>query len=372
MKKYNSKNIYSIILVICVLLLVSFGMLMVFSASKYQAEQIYGDKYFFLKKQVIGAVIGLAVMVAMYFLDVEKLRKLDWVVLAISIIGLVLVFVPGLGKTNYGASRWIRLGPVSVQPSEIAKLGFIFFSASKLSQNKSDTKKFKSMLPTLLSGGLICLLIIMEPNMSITMCVGLCMLTMLFVGGSSLLHFGLLLIPIVLLVPLLIIIEPYRLQRLSAYLDPWSSPLEEGFQLIQSYYALGSGGVTGVGYGNSRQKNLFLPFAESDFIYSIIGEEFGFVVCVLIILVYLVIVICGLKIAKNANTRFKCYLATSITALIAIQSLLNVAVVTGSIPPTGLPLPFISAGSTSLVAFMGASGMLVSIARQGRKGKLET
>lgn len=370
MGKTRKKLKVDYILIACVLILLIFGIFMVYSASSYASLNTYGDKFYFAKKQIIGALLGVVGMVAMMFVPLEKIKKFDWLFLLISIIGLVLVFVPGLGKTNYGASRWITLGPISIQPSELAKFSFIFFSASRLSSMKSDPKKFRSMIPTLLSGGLICLLIILEPNMSITMCVGLCMLVMLFAGGSSIKHFLLLLIPIALLVPLLIVIEPYRLQRLTAFLDPWSSPLEEGFQLIQSYYALGSGGLYGVGYGNSRQKNLFLPFAESDFIFSIIGEEFGFIVCLILILIYVIVVARGFKIAKNANTRFKCYLATGISSLIAIQTLLNIAVVTGSIPPTGLPLPFISAGSTSLLVFMSAIGVVLNVDRQSRKSKI--
>ena len=203
--------------------------------------------------------------------------------------------------------------------------------------------------------------------MSITMCVGLTMIVMLFIGGASIKNLLLIGIPALCAVPLLIILEPYRMQRLTAFLDPWSSPLGDGFQLIQSYYALGSGGLFGLGYGNSRQKYLFLPFAESDFIFSIIGEELGFVFCVLIIAIYIVIVLRGIKIALKADTRFKCYLATGISAIIAIQTLINIAVVTGSIPPTGLPLPFISAGSTSLLVFMSAIGVMLNVDRQSGK-----
>lgn len=371
MKKIKSVLKLDYILLVFVLSLVIFGIFMVYSASSYQAQVIYEDKYFFLKKQIIGACLGLCAMILFAFVPIEKLKKFDWLFLVFSIAGLLLVFIPSLGKTSYGASRWINLGPITIQPSEIAKFGFIFFSASRLGNINNDPKKFKSMLPTLVSGGLVCLLIILEPNMSITMCVGLCMLVMLFVGGCSIKHFLLLLVPVILLVPTLIIIEPYRMKRLTAFLDPWSSPLEEGFQLIQSYYALGSGGAYGVGYGNSRQKNLFLPFAESDFIFSIIGEEFGFIVGLILIIVYVLIVYRGLKIARKAKTRFECYLTTGITALIAIQSLLNIAVVTGSIPPTGLPLPFISAGSTSLLVFMSAIGVVLNVNRQSRKNMIQ-
>ena len=163
------------------------------------------------------------------------------------------------------------------------------------------------------------------------------------------------------LVPLLIVIEPYRLKRLVAFLDPWSSAQGEGFQLVESLYSLGAGGFFGVGYGNSRQKYLFLPFAESDFIFSIIGEELGFAGCLFVIIVFVIIVVQAIKIALRAKDRFGCLLASGIASVIAVQVIINIAVVTGSIPPTGLPLPFISAGSTSLVVFMSAIGILLNI-----------
>ena len=368
-KKFKFSK-WGIILFLLVLLLAVFGVLMVYSASKYVALNNYNDQYFFMKKQITGVLLGLVGMIAFSFIPIEKIRKFDWIILLVGLIMLALVFVPGVGKSNYGATRWIGFGSLTIQPSEIAKFSFIFFSASRLSKVADDAKKFKALLPTLIAGGLTCLFIILEPNMSITMCVGLSMLVMLFVGGASFKHFIILLVPIILAVPLLIVIEPYRMQRLSAYLDPWSAPLGEGFQLIQSYYALGSGGWTGLGFGESRQKNLFLPFAESDFIFSIIGEEFGFIVSVIVIIIYVIVIFAGLKIASRAKTRFLCYLTTGIVSLIAIQTLLNIAVVTGSIPPTGLPLPFISAGSTSLLVFMSAIGVVLNVHRQSRKSRI--
>lgn len=352
------------LLVFCVLFLVGFGILMVYSASFYQAELTYSNKFFFMKKQIIGAFIGLAGMIAMYFADYEKLKKLKWVSIVLSAVLLVLVFIPHIGVRVYGAKRWINLGFFTLQPSEIAKFGFVLFAASSLAKANREVKSFKGILPTILAGCLMCLLIIMEPNMSITICVGVTMISMLFVGGASLKHFLLMLIPIVLLVPVLIIIEPYRLRRLIAFLDPFASAGSEGFQLVQSLYGISSGGLFGVGLFNSRQKYLFLPFSESDFIFSIIAEEFGLVGCFVIMAIFLVIVIRGMKISLNAPTRFGTYLASGIVSVIAVQMLVNIAVVSGSIPPTGVPLPFISAGSTSLVVFMSAIGILLNIDKQ--------
>ena len=358
------------LLVFCVLFLVGFGILMVYSASFYQAELTYSNKFFFMKKQIIGAFIGLAGMIAMYFVDYEKLKKLKWVSIVLSAVLLVLVFIPHIGVRVYGAKRWINLGFFTLQPSEIAKFGFVLFAASSLAKANREVKSFKGILPTILAGCLMCLLIIMEPNMSITICVGVTMISMLFVGGASLKHFLLMLIPIVLLVPVLIIIEPYRLRRLIAFLDPFASAGSEGFQLVQSLYGISSGGLFGVGLFNSRQKYLFLPFSESDFIFSIIAEEFGLVGCFVIMAIFLVIVIRGMKISLNAPTRFGTYLASGIVSVIAVQMLVNIAVVSGSIPPTGVPLPFISAGSTSLVVFMSAIGILLNIDKQTHTSNL--
>ncbi len=362
--KVSKKPKFDYILLVATILLVAFGILMVYSASYYSAELHYGDDMFFAKKQIIGAVIGLACMITISFVNYSILSKLRWWAMVISVVLLALVFIPGLGVTNYGATRWINLGITTIQPSEIAKFGFVIFASAYLSKNYEKVKKFTGILPVLLAGGVTCLLIILEPNMSITICVALTMIVMLIVGGARFKHFLLIGVPMVILAVVLVLIEPYRLKRLLAFIDPWSSAQDEGFQLVQSLYAVGSGGWFGVGLFNSRQKYLFLPFAESDFIFSIIAEEFGFVGCVLLCLVYLVIILRGLKIARKAPNRFGCYLATGIVAIIALQLIINIAVVTGSIPPTGLPLPFISAGSTSLVVFMSAVGVLLNIDRQ--------
>lgn len=350
-----------IVLLCCVVFLSLFGILMVYSASFYSANRTYNNPYFFLTKQTIGFVIGSISLILMSRINYNKLQKISSIIFFVSIVLLALVFVPGLGVENYGARRWLRLPGFTIQPSEIAKFSFVLFSATYLSKNSNKVKTFKGILPVILSGGLLCLLIILEPNMSITICVGLVVFTMLFIGGLRLKHFLWILIPALCLVPILIIIEPYRLARLMAFINPWANPKGEGYQLIQSFFSISSGGLFGVGLFNSRQKYLFLPFAESDFIFSVIAEEFGLVGSIVILFVYFIVVICGIKIAIRAKNRFGSYLATGITAVIAVQTLLNIAVVSGSIPPTGLPLPFISSGSTSLVVFLSAIGILLNI-----------
>lgn len=368
-KKVKANKI-SLIIVSITLFLVLFGALMVYSASFYYAQKTYNNSCFFLFKQIIGIIIGVFAMFIFSKFDFNKLKKVKWIILIISYILLILVFVPGIGVSNYGATRWIRFPGFTIQPSEIAKFAFVLFSSSCLEKQYKNVKSFKGILPVLISGCLFCILIILEPNMSITMCVGIVMVVMLFIGGMSKKQFFILLIPALILIPFLIIIEPYRFNRLLAFVDPWASPKGEGYQLIQSFYSISSGGLFGVGLFNSRQKYLFLPFAESDFIFSVISEEFGFVGCGLILALYFILIVCGIKTATKAKNRFGCYLASGITAIIATQTLLNVSVVSGLIPPTGLPLPFISAGSTSIVVFMAAIGVLININKQNSSSKI--
>lgn len=355
------------ILLAATILLVVFGIVMVYSASMYSAQKNYGNEYYFMFKQIVGALLGFAAMIALTLTDYHVLGKLRYVILGVSVALLVLVFIPGIGVENYGAKRWINLPFFTLQASEFAKFGFIIFTSFYMAKNYKKMTTFKGVLPILVVGVVICLLIILEPNMSITICMALLMFVMLFVGGMRIKHFLIIGIPAALMIPVLILIEPYRLNRLMAFLNPWASPLEEGFQLIQSFYSLGSGGFFGVGLFNSRQKYLFLPFSESDFILSIIGEELGFVGCLLLMALYIVFIVRAIRIAQNASDRFGCYLASGVAAIIAIQVLVNIAVVTGSIPPTGLPLPFISAGSSSLIVFMASTGILQSVSRRSHK-----
>ncbi|MGN0798185.1 MAG: putative lipid II flippase FtsW [Christensenellales bacterium] len=365
----QSKSGWTLACLIVVLSL--FGVIMVYSASYYYAQKHYNNEYFFLIKQVIGFVLGIVAMFAVSRLNYNKLQSIGLVALIVGYVLLALVFIPGLGVENYGAKRWIRLPGFTIQSSEIAKFCFVIFASSYLARHHKDIKNLKTILPVVAGGGLMCLLIILEPNMSITMCVGIVMLVMLFVGGISFKHIMMLAIPAMALVPVLIIIEPYRLLRLLAFIDPWASPKGEGYQLIQSFFAVGGGGLVGTGLFSSRQKYLFLPFAESDFIFSVIAEECGLLGCIAILACYLAVIVCGIKIAINSKNRFGCYLASGITSLIGVQTMLNVAVVTGLIPPTGLPLPFISAGSTSLVVFMSAIGVLLNIDKQSINSEIK-
>ena len=361
-KTKNSSAGYVVFFV--VILLAIFGCVMIYSASSYAASASYGDSFHFVTKQIIGVITGVICMIIFSYFDYKKLMKLSKPILVFGIILLILVLIPGVGVEKYGARRWISLPGFTIQASEISKLCYIIFTASYLSKNREKIKSLKGIFPIVLFGAIICVLILLEPNMSITICTGLIMITMLFVGGISFKHFMLLCIPALILVPMLIIAEPYRLKRLMAFIDPWANPKGEGYQLVQSLYSLGAGGLFGVGVFNSRQKYLFLPFAESDFIFAIICEELGFVGVLVLVCMFILLLVCGVKIAKKADTLFGTYLTIGIVALICIQTVVNIAVVTGSIPPTGLPLPFISAGSTSLLVFMSAIGVVLNVDRQ--------
>jgi len=364
MRREEKRTYFYVVILVAVL--VTFGCIMVYSASCYSAEYHFGNEYFFLFKQILGAFVGFVMMITLSFFDYHKIIKLRWLLFGSSIVLLILVFIPGIGTSSYGASRWVSILGFSIQPSEIAKFVLVIMCAYYLSKHNDKVKTFKGLFPVLCIAGVLCILVILEPSMSVTMCLAFTTLFMLVVGGISKKHTVLLSIPAVLSVPALILAEPYRMKRLFAFLNPWASPQGEGFQLIQSLYSLGNGGWFGVGLFSSRQKYLFLPFAESDFILSIIGEEFGLVGIILLILTYLLLICFLIKVALNAPDRFGSLLASGVAFVIGIQTILNIAVVSGSIPPTGLPLPFISAGSTSLVVFMSAVGVVLNISKQSR------
>ena len=352
------------------LILAAYGVVCVYSASYYNAEVQYGDGAYFFKKQLIGFLIGLVAMVGIAFLDYRKLQNFGIPALILSAVLLALVFVPGLGKTSYGATRWIGFGAFTIQPSEIAKYGFVLFTAWYFASDPARMRTFVGVLPVLGAGGLLCVLIMLEPNMSVTMCVGAIMVGMIFLGGVSKKALAAICVPALLLVPVLIAAEPYRLQRLSAFVNPWASPKEEGYQLIQSLYALGNGKFFGTGLFRSRQKYRFLPFSESDFILSVIAEETGYLGILLLFALIGFIVWRGFCIANACDNFYGYMLSSGLSLAFALQSALNALVVSGCIPPTGLPLPLVSAGNTSLIVTMAGMGLVYAISRHNGKSKI--
>ena len=368
--KHSDAGKGDLLFLAAVLALAAYGVICVYSASSYNAEVQYGDEMFFFRKQLVGFLIGAAAMVGVSFLHYEKLRRFGFPALLLSLVLLALVFVPGLGKSNYGATRWIGVGSFTVQPSEIAKLGFVMFAAGSFAKDPARMRTLRGCLPVLGAGLCVCVLIMLEPNMSVTMCVGAVMIGMLFLAGISKKALAVICIPVLLAVPALILMEPYRLQRLSAFMDPWASPKEEGYQLIQSLYGLANGNLFGVGLFNSRQKYRFLPFAESDFILSVIAEETGFFGVLALFLLIGFIVWRGFRIAARCGNFYGFLLAGGITLAFAVQSALNALVVSGCIPPTGLPLPLVSAGNTSLIVTMAGMGIVYGVSRHTQSKKL--
>lgn len=363
-------------LLVPVLSLVVFGIFMIYSASNYNAKIYYDDSFYYTIKQLIGFVLGIIGLLIMYFIDYHWLQKFAFAILGVSVALLVAVFIPGISISKLGATRWIGIGSFSLQPSEIAKFALVIFAARIFAEKFDAEKNGSERLPmpklwqtftVLVAGCVICALIILEPNMSITMTVGIIMFAVLFLCGVRLKTMGLILLPAVAVVVVMLIAAPYRLKRLSAFVDPWANPKGEGFQLIESLYAIANGGFWGVGFGHSVQKNMFLPFSESDFIFAIIAEEFGLVGCLGLFALFGWIIYKIFKIGYRCTDFFGRYLCYGIATVIIVQTSLNFAVATGSIPPTGLPLPFISFGGTSLLVFMSAIGVVLNVAKQNNR-----
>lgn len=365
MKKSEKKG--DIPLLVAVTALAVFGVIAVYSASHYTAGETYGNPFYYTLKQAAGLFLGLIGMTIAANVDYHAFfKKGKWAYL-ISLVLLALVFVPFLSVEVYGARRWINLGFFTIQPSELAKFSFVMFAAEYLAIKPERIGSFRSMAVVLIAGGAACALIILEPNMSITVCVAAVMMILLFSSGMKMEHLLAVVVPALLAVPVMIVAEPYRLRRLSAFMDPFASPKGEGYQLLQSLYGLADGGLFGVGLFNSRQKYRFLPFAESDFILSVIGEELGFFGMAIMLAVTLFIVLRGIRIAAKSRDLYGFLLALGIISIYAVQAAVNALVVTGSIPPTGLPLPLVSAGNTSLVIFMTFFGVLYNVSKGGGK-----
>lgn len=354
-------------LIFIVTLLVIFGIIMVFSSSYYYALAKNGDAYYFLKRDLIWALAGFAAMFIASMVSYKIYKKIAPILFVISIILLLLVFSPLGVEINY-ARRWIGVGTITIMPGEIAKICVIIFCAWFLSQKPERIKSFfKGVLPLLLVIVLYFGLIIKQPNLSTAVTVSAIVVIMMFAAGMKFFHlFGLFIVG-VLGIAAMIIAEPYRMKRLTSFLDPFADPMGSGYQVIQSLLALGSGGLFGVGLGRSIQKTLYLPEPQNDFIFAIIGEEIGFIGCVAVIVCFMLLIWRGIHIAINAPDLFGSLLAVGITGMIAVHVVINIAVATSSMPPTGIVLPFISWGGNSLLIFMGSMGILLNISKHSIK-----
>jgi len=345
------------------------GLVMVFSASAIVAGNRFQDPEFFLKRQIAWVGFGFLVMHFTSRIDYTLWKKLSLPVLLCMLMLLVMVLVPGLGVAAKGARRWLRLGPVSIQPAEMVKLVTVIFLAAYLTKKADTITLFRSGLgPALIVIGLLSGLVLLEPDLGTVVVMGLVTVGLLFLGGARIAHLvslGLCAIPVILV---LVLGSSYRRQRLMTFLAPWKDASDAGFQITQSFLAFGSGGLFGVGLGEGKQKLFFLPEAHTDFVLALIGEELGLAGTATVILLFAVFVWRGFHIAARARVPFGKYLGTGITLLIGIQALVNAAVVTGLLPTKGLTLPFVSYGGSSLVVNCAGVGMLLSISRDRHAG----
>jgi cell division protein FtsW len=347
-----------------IMILVAVGVVMVFSASSYSAffNPKIRDSMYYLKKQGLSAIIGIIAMFFMIKIDYHKLKRYTKYIMIITLILLGVVYAfPAIN----GARRWIPIPIFNLQPSEIAKYVIVFYMAKSIELKGDKIKSFTfGILPYLLVSGLYSVIILFEPNLSIATVIMLVTLILLFVGGARWLHFTELIAMVGALGVVGILLEPFRIKRVLNFLDPWQDPKGTGYQLIQSLLALGSGGITGVTLGKSRQKAYYIPEPHNDFIFAIIGEELGLIGCTLVIILFLVLIWRGIRTSMRAKDTYGTLLAVGITSVIAIQAIINIAVVTGSMPVTGVPLPFISYGGSSLLFNLMAMGVLLNISRQ--------
>ena len=356
----------AVLLSITVGALLLLGLIMILSASLVSSLAAYGSSFTFFKKQLLWALIGVAAFVVFSRLDYKRLRGWGYLLLGVVIVLLFAVLIPGLGTTVGGSSRWLRFGPLQVQPSEIAKIALILFAADVFSRKEErKLREFShTALPMIPALGFLALLIMAQPDMGTTMLLGLIGMGMLFVAGAPMRYMvgiGTVGAGVALFAALG---ESYRRARILSFLDPWADPLNTGYQTIQSLIAIGSGGLFGVGIGASRQKWMYVPNAHTDFIYAILGEELGLLGTLMVLGMFAFLAYLGIRIARAAPDRFGMLIATGITIWISGQALVNIGAVTAALPITGVPLPLVSFGGSSLVISLVGMGVLVNIARQ--------
>ncbi len=343
------------------------GLSVLWSASTTEAEQNFGNtNYFIIRQLTRGVLIGLILMYFFSKFDYHKLKKPAGVFVAIALLLLALIKVPGLGFTANGATRWLSFGPLLFQPSELAKMAMIVYVAAWYSLPGRGTghEFIKSVFPPVLLVVLMAGLIIWQPDLGSTLSLLAIVGLMIFAGGTRLKHIAMLAAGGVAAVGLVAVVEPYRLQRITAFLNPSGDPLGIGYQINQALIAIGSGGLFGYGYGLSRQKHFYLPEAINDSIFAVMAEELGFIRIVLILLLFAALVFRGLKISLNAPDVFGRMLAFGLTALIGVNVIINVGAIIGLIPLTGIPLPFFSYGSTAMIVVLAAMGILLNISKQ--------
>lgn len=380
MKRIKTKeknNSFDFILFITVLILLSLGIIMVLSASSPSALATTGSSYTYVTKQALCAVIGIIGMLVLSKIDYKKYKKFYKIIYAVSILVLLLVLIPGLGRTVNGARRWINLPLISsFQPSELTKIGLVIFLAEYLSKHKEELRNILKgfFKPLLIVAPAILILLAIQSHLSASIVIILVVSVMMIVAGTRVSHFltcgsigGAGLIGGMYFLAKYMGKGTYRLKRITSFLNPWADAQDSGWQIIQSLYAIGSGGLFGVGLGNSKQKYLYISEPQNDFIFAVLAEELGFIGCLTVIVLFAIFIWRGILVAMKAPDMFGSLLAIGITSLIGLQAIINIAVVTSSMPVTGMALPFFSYGGTSLIILLCSVGILLNISRQSQK-----
>ena len=353
------------LLFISVIIISIFGIIMIYSASSIWAEFKYQDAFKYVKQQGLFFLVGIFVMMFASRINLQFLKKKANLILGVCFLLLVLVLIPGIGTIRNGSRSWFGIGGFGIQPSEFAKLGLIIFVSKYLARNqKNMTDVKKGALPIFLVIRIFFLLIMLEPDFGTAMVMALTLIALIFISGLKISFFVKLGVLGLAGIACLIIAAPYRMARIVSFLNPWSDPLGSGYQIIQSLYAIGPGGLLGQGFLNSRQKHFYLPEPQTDFIFSIISEEFGFLGVLIVCGFFLFVFFCFFRIALRSNDLFCKYLAFGLAFGILIQASLNLAVVVGLIPVTGVTLPFFSYGGSSLLISMISVGLVLNVSRE--------
>jgi cell division protein FtsW len=344
------------------LLLTGFGIVAVYSASAVVAIDRHQDSYFFLRRQMLYTALGLAAMILVMQIHYRHLQKWAPPLLGISLLLLIMVYVPALSKEAGGARRWLQFGRFSFQPAELSKVTLILYLAQQLASRRRRQGTFlDSYLPLALVSGSVFLLTLFQPDLGTAILLLSVASLVLFVGGVRLRYLLGSLLAILPLLYVTLVHVGFRWRRLLAFWDPWSVRLDAGFQIVQSLLAFGKGGILGVGPGGGKQKLFFLPEAHTDFVFAVIGEEFGFLGCTVVLGLFGMLLWGGMLVAWRSDDLFARYLASGITSMIMLQAVMNIAVVVGYLPTKGLPLPFVSLGGSSLIMTLVSVGILLGI-----------
>jgi len=360
---------FDALLLCAVLSLVSLGLVMVYSASAVMAQDKLGDSLYFLQRQLMAAGMGVVAMAVGMKVGWRRLARLAYPLLLVTLVLLVLVLIPGIGTTVGGARRWIRLPGFSLQPAEVAKFAWVVYLSYSLAKKREKVATFSvGFLPHLLLCGLLVGLCMLQPDFGSSVLLVFLLFALLFAAGTKVSY---LVGSVLLALPLAyaaIATSPYRMKRVLAFLDPWAHRHDIGYQVAESLMSIGSGGLTGLGLGDGRQKLFFLPEAHTDFIFAIIGEELGLVGVGVLVALYAIIIWRGIRASLAAPEAFGTYLGLGLTSIIAVQAAVNMCVAMGLLPTKGLTLPFVSYGGSSLVVLMGGAGVLLSLSASAQPG----